>query len=130
MNTKKIMLIEDDPDIVWLTQLQLQQAGYQVHTNTDGNSGLAEFLNSGADLLLLDIDLPGLGGWEVYSQVRSISPVPIIMLTAYPLQQTDRPRQFGEQSEVCMGKPFTFMQLRAAIDAMLAPTPQAALALS
>ena len=110
METKKIILMEDDPDIAWLTQLQLERAGYRVHAANDGRGGLDAFLNDGADLLLIDIDLPGLNGWEVCTHVRSVSQVPIIMLTAYP--QKGEARQSGDQRcERVIEKPFTFATL-------------------
>ena len=116
---KRIILMEDDPDIAWLVQLQLEQAGYQVHVTGDGDMGLAQFHTAGADLMLLDIDLPGLNGWEVYTRVREVSPVPIIMLTAYPTRQGNRPHAFGEGADGYVGKPFTFGELLTQIRALL-----------
>lgn len=116
---RKIILMEDDPDIAWLVQLHLEQAGYRVHTIDDGDKGLSEFLASGADLMLLDIDLPGLSGWEVYTRIREVSPIPIIMLTAYPQQQHDLPQTFGCGADAYVGKPFTFGELLSEIRAFL-----------
>jgi DNA-binding response OmpR family regulator len=114
VNAKKIILMEDDPDIAWLTQMQLQRAGYHVHTASDGRCGLDEFLDAGADLLLIDIDLPGLNGWEVCSHVRSVSQVPIIMLTAYP-QKGRGAGQGSQNGERVIEKPFAFTTLLTGI---------------
>lgn len=116
---QKIILLEDDPDIAWLVQLQLERAGYNVHTACDGNSGLCEFLNAGADLLLLDIDLPGISGWDVYARVRERSAIPIIMLTAYPQQQNGLPQSFGRSNDGYISKPFTFPQLLESIQTLI-----------
>ena len=125
MNKEKvILLIEDDPDIAWIVQLQLKQAGYRVHAAMDGISGLAHFIEVGADLLLLDIDLPGLNGWEVYSRVRAVSQVPIIMLTAYSQERHSQPLGFGGCSDRCVEKPFSIAELKAHIeDALVSSFP-------
>src|ERR1044071_642980 len=95
MDNARVLLVEDDPDIAWIVQMQLNRAGYAVSAANDGISGLNEFMSNGADLMLLDIDLPGINGWEVYSRVREVSDVPIIMLTAYSQATHDRPLGFG-----------------------------------
>jgi DNA-binding response OmpR family regulator len=127
LNKEKVILIEDDPDIAWIVQLQLKQAGYHVHAAMDGISGLAQFMEMGADLLLLDIDLPGLNGWEVYSRVRAVSQVPIIMLTAYSQERQTQPMGFGRGSDRCIEKPFSIAELKAHIeDALDSGYPQEA----
>ncbi|MBI4212881.1 MAG: response regulator [Chloroflexi bacterium] len=125
MEPKKIILMEDDPDIAWLTQWQLERAGYRVHAANDGRRGLNEFLDAGADLLLIDIDLPGLNGWEVCTRVRAISRVPIIMLTAYP-QKAGAIPPAGRRCERVIEKPFTFATLLAGIADSLAAEPRGA----
>src|SRR5205823_4484159 len=121
--------IEDDPDIAWIVQLQLKQAGYAVHAAGDGISGLNAFLDTGADLLLLDIDLPGINGWEVYARVREVSEIPIIMLSAYSQVANDRPASFGCSADRCVEKPFTVSELKREIESALDARP-AALAVS
>ncbi len=125
---KKIILVEDDPDISWLVQLQLEQVGYMVHAASDGDEGLREYWACGADLMLLDIDLPGLSGWEVYERVREVSTMPIVMLTAYPHLQDNRPSSFGKGADGYVGKPFSFGELLAQIKLLLreSPAPDAA----
>jgi DNA-binding response OmpR family regulator len=108
----RVILVEDDPDIAWIVQLQLRHAGFEVFAEEDGISGLHRFLTDGADLLLLDIDLPGLNGWDVYRRVRATSEVPIIMLTAYAQDRYERPRDFGQGPDRCVEKPFTIGDLK------------------
>lgn len=124
MQQFRILLIEDDPDIAWIVQLQLKLIGYEVNSAQDGISGLNVFLTAGADLILLDIDLPGLNGWDVYSRVRQVSPVPIIMLTAYPQQRKHQPPGFGESAECCIEKPFSVRDLKGQMERMLASPPE------
>lgn len=78
----KILIIEDDVNIARLIELELGYEGYQVFVAHDGNQGLDLFKKDQPDLVLLDVMLPGLDGVEVCKRLRTISKVPVIMLTA------------------------------------------------
>ena len=78
----RILLIEDDPSIREVTAIGLGAAGFEVTTAADGVDGLARFRADPYDLILLDVMLPRLDGYEVARQVRKTSTVPIVMLTA------------------------------------------------
>ncbi len=77
-----ILLVEDETALSEPLSYLLEREGYEVTTAADGPSALAEFDRTGADLILLDLMLPGLPGTEVCRAVRARSSVPIIMLTA------------------------------------------------
>src|SRR5687768_11938967 len=77
-----ILVIEDDTVIARLIASHLSRHGLEHHCAGDGQSGLAAFQRIKPHLVLLDLMLPGLSGWEVCSQIRAGSTVPIIMLTA------------------------------------------------
>jgi two-component system, OmpR family, response regulator MtrA len=77
-----VLLVEDDASIREVTALVLARAGYQVTTAPDGSEGLARARRDVFDLLLLDVMLPGLDGFEVCRQIRRTSQVPVVMLTA------------------------------------------------
>jgi two-component system response regulator MtrA len=77
-----ILLIEDDPSLREVTALALKADGYRVEEAEDGPSGLAAVERSHPDLVLLDVMIPGLDGFEVCRRIRRTSLVPIIMLTA------------------------------------------------
>jgi two-component system, OmpR family, response regulator MtrA len=79
---ERVLLVEDDPSIREVAGLGLTQAGFRVTTSGDGRDGLLQFRNQSFDLVVLDIMLPGLDGYEVCRQIRSESQVPIIMLSA------------------------------------------------
>ncbi len=79
---RTILVIEDDPSIRELTQLGLSAAGFEVVTASDGWSGLGRFRDDRPDLVVLDLMLPGMDGLEVCRQIRMVSVVPIVMLTA------------------------------------------------
>lgn len=77
-----ILLIEDDPSLREVTALALKADGYRVEEAEDGPSGLAAVERSHPDLVLLDVMIPGLDGFEVCRRIRRTSLVPVIMLTA------------------------------------------------
>jgi two-component system, OmpR family, response regulator MtrA len=114
----RILLIEDDPSIREVTAIGLGAAGFEVTTAADGVDGLARFRADPYDLILLDVMLPRLDGYEVARQVRRTSTVPIVMLTAR-----------GDTMDVVVGleagaddyvrKPFDLPELIARIRAAL-----------
>jgi two-component system response regulator MtrA len=79
---ERVLLVEDDPSIREVAGLGLSQAGFRVTTSADGRDGLVQFRNQSFDLVVLDIMLPELDGYEVCRQIRAESRVPIIMLSA------------------------------------------------
>lgn len=78
----KILVVDDDTNICELLRLYLEKDGYATVIANDGKTALARFQEEGADLVLLDIMLPGLDGWQICREIRKVSNVPIIMLTA------------------------------------------------
>ncbi len=78
----RILLVEDEPDLADPLAYLLRREGYEVEISEDGPGALTAFRERGADIILLDLMLPGMPGTEVCRQVRSTSSVPIIMLTA------------------------------------------------
>ncbi len=77
-----MLLVEDDPSIREVVALGLRQSGFRVDSAADGGDGLAQFRQKTYDVLLLDVMLPTMDGFEVCRQVRAGSRVPIVMLTA------------------------------------------------
>ncbi len=87
MADERIIVIEDDPDIAWLVQVRLEDAGYRGEGASDGAAGLDAFMVSGADLVLLDVNLPVMSGLEVFTRLRAQSAVPVMVMTAYGCDQ-------------------------------------------
>jgi two-component system, OmpR family, response regulator MtrA len=79
---ERVLLVEDDASIREVAKLGLEQAGFRVTTAPDGREGLLYFRQSPFDLVVLDVMLPNLDGYEVCRQIRAESRVPIIMLSA------------------------------------------------
>jgi len=118
LRDKRIIIIEDDPDLGWLVQVRLQQAGYHASVAGDGAAGIRLFLSEGADLVLLDIDLPVMNGMEVLARVRKASNVPVVLMTAY-LKQLQDLRTMGLDQEHYIAKPFSPKDLVARVECLL-----------
>jgi two-component system alkaline phosphatase synthesis response regulator PhoP len=87
--TKKILVVDDEPQILKVLKAYLEKAGYQVSSAADGPSALAVFHREKPDFLILDLNLPGIDGLDVCKAVRRESNLPILMLTAR-VEEADR----------------------------------------
>ena len=113
-----ILLIDDDIEFRSLTETWLRNAGYDAITADDGALGLRRVYSSRPDLVLLDVNMPQLDGWEVCRQIRSMSDIPVIMVTVNG-QTADLLRGFGLGADDYITKPLDFPELIARIDAIL-----------
>ena len=116
---KKILLIDDDETLQQLLGEFLQEGEYQVVGAASGLEGLRCAYQDHPDLVLLDVMLPGMDGWEVCARLREMSDIPIIMLTA-KTTETDKLRGFRLGVDDYVTKPFSFAELTARIEAVLA----------
>ncbi len=85
MKKGKILIIEDDKDILRTIQIRLEMEGYKIFTAVDGYEGIYKARTSGEDIIILDLKLPGLPGEEICRELRKdkkFESLPIIMLTA------------------------------------------------
>lgn len=114
----RILMIEDDPLIFGPVKRALEQAGYTVSIAKDGASGLAAALEYGSDLVILDILLPEMDGWEVCKMLRQHSTVPVLMLTALG-DEVDRILGLELGADDYLTKPFSSRELMARIKALL-----------
>ena len=118
MNQTTILLADDDEMIVDVLRHQLEREGYAVVAANDGIQALALARTSQPDLVLLDVMMPGLHGWEVCREIRRESAVPILMLTARG-EETDRVLGLELGADDYIVKPFSFRELVARIRANL-----------
>ncbi|MFP5352552.1 MAG: response regulator transcription factor [Actinomycetota bacterium] len=114
----KLLLIEDEESFGEALQYQLQREGFEVDRVTDGASGLDRFNTHGADLVLLDLMLPGMGGEDVCKAIRRSSNVPIIMLTAKD-SEFDKVLGLELGADDYVTKPFSARELLARVKAVL-----------
>ena len=117
MKTKSILIVEDDPSLLRGLKDNFQARGYQVRTANDGQRGLAALLNEPPDLLLLDLMLPKVNGYDICRSARAHRlGMPIIMLTAKG-QEQDMVQGFELGADDYITKPFDIGELLARADA-------------
>ena len=118
MNAARVLVIDDDDDIRGLVVELLQRAGLTVDQAPDGRAGLRAFHQSPADLVVLDVSMPELDGWETLERIRDLSDVPVIMLTARGAE-LERVRGLQAGADDYMVKPFGRQELVARVQALL-----------
>lgn len=116
--SNRILIVEDEENIADFISLELEHEGYTVISAADGREGLELSLQNQWDLILLDIMLPGINGMEICRRVRSVSEVPIIMLTARQ-SVPDRVAGLDGGADDYVSKPFAIEELLARIRVLL-----------
>ncbi|MBI5943643.1 MAG: response regulator transcription factor [Chloroflexi bacterium] len=116
-----ILLIDDDASLSDLLAEYLQDQGYLTHTANDGQKGLRVFFEQKPDLVVLDVTMPKMDGWETLKRIREMSRAPVIMLTARS-DESEVLRGFSLGADDYVSKPFSFAQIGARIKAVLGRT--------
>ncbi|MFN8623235.1 MAG: response regulator transcription factor [Chloroflexota bacterium] len=114
----RIVLVDDDRSLLELLGDYLGRSGHQVEGIPDGATALVRLDAAPADLVILDVSMPGLDGWRVLQRIRATSRVPVIMLTARA-DEPDVLRGFAGGADDYVTKPFSFAQLAARVGAVL-----------
>ena len=114
----KILLVDDDPNIRQLVRLYLEKEGFDVTEADRGDTALKEFKAAPPNLMLLDVMLPGMDGWQVCREVRKVSNIPIIMLTAKD-ETFDQVLGLELGADDYVVKPFDAKELVARIKAVI-----------
>lgn len=82
MPLEKVLIVDDDKNICDLLRVYLEKEGYSTIISNEGNEAMVKFNSLNPDIVLLDIMLPGMDGWQICKEIRKASDTPIIMLTA------------------------------------------------
>ncbi|MBS3667780.1 response regulator transcription factor [Vreelandella boliviensis] len=117
----KVLVVDDEPNIVLSLEFLMEQAGFEVVTAEDGEQALASVNESQPDLLLLDISLPGISGFDVLERLRSeatTAQLPIIMLTAHG-RDVEREKGMALGADDYITKPFSTQSLVEKVKALL-----------
>jgi two-component system response regulator RegX3 len=114
----RVLVVEDEESFSEAVSFMLRREGYEVAVTSDGNQALEEFDRNGADLILLDLMLPGVSGTEVCRTIRNKSQVPIIMLTAKD-GEVDKVVGLELGADDYVTKPFSSRELLARVRAVL-----------
>lgn len=118
MNSK-ILLIDDDPTLLDLLAEYFREAEFEVFAAPNGPAGLKLAYSERPDLVLLDVMLPGMDGWEICARLREMSDIPVVMVTAKS-GEADKLRGFRLGVDDYVTKPFSFAELVACVQAVLA----------
>lgn len=113
-----ILIVDDDPGVVKFVRANLRVRGYQTAVAMDGNEALNSVEEKVPDLIILDINLPGVSGFDVCQQIREWSQVPIIMLSAR-IDESDKVKALDIGADDYIVKPFGIDELLARVRAVL-----------
>jgi DNA-binding response OmpR family regulator len=118
MNPSRILVVDDDDDIRSLLVALFERAGYSVAEAATGRAGLRAMYETPPDLILLDVGMPELDGWQTLERVRDLSDVPVVMLTARA-GELDKVRGLRSGADDYVTKPFGRQELLARAEALL-----------
>jgi len=118
MDNKKMLIAEDDANILELLRLYMSKEGFKVETAKNGGEALVKFRTFQPDIVLLDIMMPGIDGWEVCHSIRKESKTPIIMITARG-ETTDKVTGLELGADDYIIKPFEMREVIARIHAVM-----------
>jgi len=127
---KKILVIDDDPVFLRLVEQVLTEKGYEVLKAGSGQEGLRILFVQRPDVVLLDVVMPGIDGWQTCSRIRDVSDIPIIMLTGKQMAEDDIVRGLDYGADDYLIKPVGNRELVARVRAVLRraqlpPSPEA-----
>jgi DNA-binding response OmpR family regulator len=121
MSSQRILLIDDSESERAIVTARLEQHGYLVSSAVDGSEGLRKVYELKPSLILLDVVMPGLDGWQVLERIREVSNIPVIMLTSRD-SELERVRGLRGGADDYVAKPFSGAELLARVDAVLRRT--------
>jgi len=120
-NRRKILIVEDEERMARFIRMNLEHDGFQVAEAFDGKQAIAKLRDAAPDLILLDVMMPDMDGFDVLETIREISNVPVIMLTARG-EEDDRVRGLQGGADDYVTKPFSPRELVSRIQAVLRRT--------
>jgi DNA-binding response OmpR family regulator len=113
-----VLVIEDDPDVARAIRAVLEGGGLEVLTEGDGRAGLHAFHARHPRLVVLDVGLPVLDGWDVLDRIRELSEVPVLMLTSHG-REDEKVRGLRAGADDYVTKPFSNAELLARVQGLL-----------
>jgi two-component system KDP operon response regulator KdpE len=119
MGTAKILIVDDDTTLLRFLSDYLTREGYEARTADRGQTALRAFYEERPSLVILDVMMPGMDGWEVCARMRELTDTPVILLTAKSTE-ADKLRGFRLGVDDYITKPFSLAELAARVRAVLA----------
>jgi DNA-binding response OmpR family regulator len=114
----RVLIVEDDDSIAAAVEIVVNRMHCEAVRAANGKDGLRTFFDDDIALVILDVGLPGMDGWQVLERIRDLSEVPILMLTARDLEQ-DKVRGLTGGADDYLTKPFGIRELGARVEALL-----------
>ncbi len=124
MSKGRVLVVDDDKTLLRLMREALTKADFEVMTASNGIDALQELYARQPDLIILDVMMPRMDGWETAGRIRMVSQVPIIMLTAKD-EESDKLKGFEAGVDDYVIKPFSFAEIVARVNAVLGRSRQA-----
>lgn len=119
----RVLVIDDDERLLALARLSLSKNGIEVETVSTASEGLSALEGSLPDLVILDVVMPDLLGWEILRRLRETSDVPVMLLSGRDTD-VDKARGLDLGADDYLTKPFSFMEFEARVRALLRRTPR------
>ncbi|NLF24893.1 MAG: response regulator transcription factor [Deltaproteobacteria bacterium] len=116
--SNRVLVVEDDPDIARLLMLHLRDLGYEVDHCSDGQSGLEQALNGSYELIILDLMLPKMDGYEVCKRIRKHNTLVLILILTLKSEVSDKILGLELGADDYLTKPFSIQELQARINAL------------
>ncbi len=123
---KRVLVVDDEPDVLLLCRVNLEFEGYEVSTAPDGEAGLAACRELRPDVVLLDVMMPKMDGWQVLEAIKGdeeLKHIPVVMLTA-KVQDEDQIRGWSAGAAEYITKPFSPLSLSQVIGDVIANDPE------
>ena len=120
----RVLVVDDEPDVLLLCRLNLQQRGHELLEAADGSTALALARDRHPDVIVLDLMLPGISGYDVLEALQRdelTTDIPVLVLTAKSLR-ADRERSHGLGASAFLTKPFLPNELCEMVDSLAAPS--------
>src|ERR1700755_3216132 len=118
----RILVVDDAPDLALILRMQLERAGHEVITAENGRRGLRSFYECRPDLVVLDVRMPELDGWETLERLRDLSEVPVVMHTG-TTPTDEQLALLRPQRDAFVQKPATAPQLTSLVDELVGHVP-------
>jgi DNA-binding response OmpR family regulator len=118
MKRPRILVVDDEPEVRSLVHELLSRAGYEIGEAADGRNALRQLFAAPPDLVVLDVTMPDMDGWQALERIRDVSDVPVLMLTAHG-SELERVRGLKAGADDYVMKPFGRQELLARVEALL-----------
>ncbi len=122
---RRVLVVDDEPDVLLLCRVNLEFEGYEVMEASDGVEAMSRVRERRPDVVLLDVMMPRMDGWQVLSELKSddeLKDIPVVMLTA-KVQDQDQIRGWSSGASEYITKPFSPLSLSQVLEDVLADGP-------